>query len=234
MNSSAPSVVKSRSRYPRRFSSVDYCIIFGSYLATGFLYLCVGVLAAWLLPEASLGRALLIGSIPVAYAFDALTFPHMLVVAFLMGTLTVLFHVSYSSFYPALVPRDRLVEGGLGVLLARPHRFEFLVDHVADLRKVADAQALGVRGRRVERQLLDGDIAAGELLVEARVLCDLGRGKRHRHVARLLVPLGLHRSAREVGQELRDPDILGLGLALQHPQGGAADDRVLRLRRHVG
>ena len=59
-----------------------------------------------------LGRALLIGSIPVAYAFDALTFPHMLVVAFLMGTLTVLFHVSYSSFYPALVPRDRLVEGG--------------------------------------------------------------------------------------------------------------------------
>jgi hypothetical protein len=43
----------------RRFSSVDYWIIFGSYLATGLLYLCVGVLAAWLLPEASLGRALL-------------------------------------------------------------------------------------------------------------------------------------------------------------------------------
>ena len=36
-----------------------------------------------------LGRALLIGSIPVAYAFDALTFPHMFVVAFLMGTLSV-------------------------------------------------------------------------------------------------------------------------------------------------
>jgi MFS family permease len=59
-----------------------------------------------------LGRAVLIGSIPAAYAFDALTFPHMLVVAFLMGTLTVLFHVSYSAFYPALVPRERLVEGG--------------------------------------------------------------------------------------------------------------------------
>ena len=58
-----------------------------------------------------LGRSLLIGSIPVAYAFDALTFPHLLVVAFLMGTLSV-FHVSYSAFYPALVPRERLVEGG--------------------------------------------------------------------------------------------------------------------------
>ena len=59
-----------------------------------------------------LGRALLIGSIPVAYAFDALTFPHMLVVAFLTGTLSVLFHVSYSSLFVALVPRDRFVEGG--------------------------------------------------------------------------------------------------------------------------
>ncbi len=59
-----------------------------------------------------LGRALLIGSIPVAYAFDALTFPHMLVVAFLVGTLSVLFHVSYSSLFVALVPRDRFVEGG--------------------------------------------------------------------------------------------------------------------------
>ena len=59
-----------------------------------------------------LGRALLIGSIPVAYAFDALTFPHMLVVSFLVGTLSVLFHVSYSSLFVALVPRDRFVEGG--------------------------------------------------------------------------------------------------------------------------
>ncbi len=44
-------------------------------------------------------RALVLGSVPVAYAFDALTFPHMLVVAFLMGTMTVLFHVSYSSLF---------------------------------------------------------------------------------------------------------------------------------------
>ena len=59
-----------------------------------------------------IGRALLIASIPVAYAFDALTFPHMVVVGFLMGTLTVLFHVAHSAFYPAIVPRERLIEGG--------------------------------------------------------------------------------------------------------------------------
>ena len=57
-----------------------------------------------------LGRAALLVSLPLAYAFDALTFPHMLVVAFLMGTLAVLFQVSYSSLFVALIPRERYVE----------------------------------------------------------------------------------------------------------------------------
>ena len=59
-----------------------------------------------------LGRAALIGSLPLAYAFDALTFPHMVVVAFLMGSLSVVFQVAYMPVYVALVPRDRLIEGG--------------------------------------------------------------------------------------------------------------------------
>jgi MFS family permease len=58
-----------------------------------------------------LTRAALIGSIPVAYALDALTFPHLLVVGFLIGTMSVLFHVSYSTLFVALVPRARFVEG---------------------------------------------------------------------------------------------------------------------------
>ena len=58
-----------------------------------------------------LGRAVALGSLPLAYAFDALTFPHMLAVGFVMGTLGVFFNVSYSSLFVALVPRDRFVEG---------------------------------------------------------------------------------------------------------------------------
>jgi MFS family permease len=58
-----------------------------------------------------LARAGLIGSIPLAWAFDALTFPHLLVVGFLIGTMSVLFHVSYSTLFVALVPRARFVEG---------------------------------------------------------------------------------------------------------------------------
>ena len=57
------------------------------------------------------GRALLIASLPLAYAFDALTLAHMLVVAFGMGTLAVLFQVSYSSVFVALLPRERFVDG---------------------------------------------------------------------------------------------------------------------------
>lgn len=57
-----------------------------------------------------LGRTALLGSIPLAYAFDALTFPHLLVVAFLTGTLAVLFQVSYSSLFVSLVERERYVD----------------------------------------------------------------------------------------------------------------------------
>jgi len=44
----------------RVFSQTDYLIIFGSYLVTGVLYLLLGLLGAWLLPDASIGRALLL------------------------------------------------------------------------------------------------------------------------------------------------------------------------------
>ena len=59
-----------------------------------------------------LARAGLIGSLPIAYAFDALTFPHMVLVAFLVGTMAVLFHVSYGQLFVSLVPREQYVQGG--------------------------------------------------------------------------------------------------------------------------
>jgi MFS family permease len=59
---------------------------------------------------ADLGRAALLSSIPVAYAFDALTFAQLYVVGFLTGLLSVLFFVSYSTLFVALTPRERYVE----------------------------------------------------------------------------------------------------------------------------
>jgi MFS family permease len=57
-----------------------------------------------------LGRAAAVASIPLAYAFDALTLAQLYVVAFVTGTLSVLFSVSYSGLFTALVPRERYVE----------------------------------------------------------------------------------------------------------------------------
>lgn len=57
-------------------------------------------------------RAAAIASIPLAYVLDALTFPHLLAVGFVMGTMAVLFQVSYSSLFVALLQRDEYVAGG--------------------------------------------------------------------------------------------------------------------------
>jgi MFS family permease len=60
---------------------------------------------------ADIGRAVLLATIPVAYAAGRLTMLHLYVVAFLVGTLSVLFMVSYGALFVSIVPRDRYVEG---------------------------------------------------------------------------------------------------------------------------
>ena len=59
---------------------------------------------------ADLGRAMLLASIPIAYAFHALSFPQLYGVGFLIGTCSVLFNVSSSTLFISLVPRERYVE----------------------------------------------------------------------------------------------------------------------------
>jgi MFS family permease len=56
------------------------------------------------------GRGLLTATIPVAYAFGHLTWTHLYVVAFLLGTLTVFFYVAYGAFFQVIVPRDEYVQ----------------------------------------------------------------------------------------------------------------------------
>jgi MFS family permease len=57
-----------------------------------------------------IGRALLIGSIPVVYAFDHLTWAQLYVVAFLTGSLSVFFYVAYGAMIQMLVPREQYVQ----------------------------------------------------------------------------------------------------------------------------
>jgi MFS family permease len=72
-----------------------------------------------ILVTGDLARAALLGSLPLAYAFDALTLPHLYVVAFLVGICTVFFDVAYQSYLPSLVEREQLVEGNSKLEVSR-------------------------------------------------------------------------------------------------------------------
>ncbi|MFB9902526.1 MFS transporter [Allokutzneria oryzae] len=64
-----------------------------------------------LMLTADLGRAALLATVPIAWWAGALTLTHLLVVALLVGTLTVFFDVAYQAYLPGLVGREHLVEG---------------------------------------------------------------------------------------------------------------------------
>ena len=73
----------------------------------------------WIMVVADFGRALTLGSVPVAFAFGHLTLGQLYVVGFLTGTLTVFFDVSYQSYLPSIVERDQLVDGNAKLEITR-------------------------------------------------------------------------------------------------------------------
>jgi len=60
---------------------------------------------------ADLGRAALLGTIPLAYAAGGLTLTQLYVVAFAGGTLDVLFFVSYSTLFVSIVREEQFLQG---------------------------------------------------------------------------------------------------------------------------
>jgi MFS family permease len=72
-----------------------------------------------ILMVADWGRAVVLGSVPLAYVFGSLTLAQLYVVGFLVGVGTVFFDVAYQSYLPALVERDNLVEGNTKLEFSR-------------------------------------------------------------------------------------------------------------------
>ena len=64
-----------------------------------------------LLIAADIGRAILLGSIPGAALLGLLRIEYLYVVAFLAGTLTLLFDTAYGAFLPSIVEREQLIDG---------------------------------------------------------------------------------------------------------------------------
>lgn len=94
---------------------VEISLIRSAELIAGLL---IGLVAgAWvdrlrrrpILIWADLGRAVLLGSIPVAYVFFELTLVHLLVVAFAAAVLSTFFDVADNAYLPTVVSRKRLV-----------------------------------------------------------------------------------------------------------------------------
>ena len=69
------------------------------------------------------GRAVAMASIPVAFWLGHLTMLQLYVVAAISAVLTVIFDVSYLSFLPGLVSRERLGEANSKLQRARSSPF---------------------------------------------------------------------------------------------------------------
>jgi MFS family permease len=72
---------------------------------------------------ADIVRALLLASVPIAYAFDALTFPQLYAVAFAVGTCAVAFDVSWATLFVSVVPRRDVVDANSKLSLSRAASF---------------------------------------------------------------------------------------------------------------
>lgn len=66
-----------------------------------------------------IGRALALGSIPLAFVLGVLRLEQLYLVALLTGIFTVFFDVSYQSYLPALVDRPNLIEGNTKLEVTR-------------------------------------------------------------------------------------------------------------------
>ena len=74
---------------------------------------------------ADLGRAALLGSVPIAFALGVLSFPQLLVVSGLAAILTTFFDAADNAYLPTVVERDGLVEAN-SALAASGSAAEFM------------------------------------------------------------------------------------------------------------
>jgi predicted MFS family arabinose efflux permease len=146
---------------------------------------------------ADLARAGLLASVPLAAAFDVLTFPQLYAVGFAAGTFAVLFDVSWSTLFIAVVPRRDVVEansklnlsravsfvtgpslaGFLVQLLTGPatlllDAFSFLASALFLRRIRAEEPPVEHDGNSVMRSILDGfRFVLGDEVIRPELLC---------------------------------------------------------------
>ena len=119
-------------------------------------------------------------------------------------------------------------------LLAGPDSFELFIDDITNLDKIAKTQPFRRRGRHVQRQLLDGRVRSRVALIEPLLTRQVIGRCCDRNIAGGLVPVGLLLGRREDFEELGNALVFVAVMTVQHPQGGTANDGILRRRCYVG
>jgi MFS family permease len=71
-----------------------------------------------LLISADIGRAVLIGAIPIIAVFGNLRIEYLYLVSFLAGSLTLIFDIASTSWLPQIISRERLVEANSTLALS--------------------------------------------------------------------------------------------------------------------
>src|SRR5207249_2534720 len=107
---------------------------------------------------ADIGRALLLGSIPVAAVLNTLRIEQLYLVGILSGALTVFFDVADQSYIPVLVNREHLVEGNSKLEVSR---------------SVAQITGPGVAGALVQLVTAPLAVAVDAASFVASVICRL-------------------------------------------------------------
>lgn len=98
-------------------SAVEYApfLVVGLFAGVWVDRLCRRPILIW----TNLGRAILLGTIPLVALLGRLHLVQMYVVGCLMGVLTVFFEVAYQSYLPSLVNRAALIEGNSKLEVSR-------------------------------------------------------------------------------------------------------------------
>ena len=159
-----------------------------------------------ILISGDVGRAIMLLTIPIAFAFGALTIWQLYVVAFVNGILTVFFDIADQSYLPTVLDRDQLVDGnaklsasmstaqvvgqplGGGIVAILGGPFAVLLDAVSYVASAVLIFAI----RRTERASRPDPAAAGAEAQEvadaassgANVAAELGAARSEAHDAR--------------------------------------------------
>lgn len=135
------------------------------------------------------GRAVLVAMIPLAAFGGILAMPHLYVIGFLVGVLTVFFEIAYQAYLPTLVTRTQLVEGN---------------SKLEGTRSLAQVASPGVAGVIIEMVSASAAIALNALsfLVSALFIGAIRRRE----------PALEHAARRPMWAEIRE----GLGVVFGH------------------